>query len=69
MPKASQALKRYGHKLVIANELNTRKNRVILVSEKDHEEIIIKNDENVEIESIIVNRVIERHNKYIVDNA
>lgn len=54
---------------MIANELNTRKNRVILVSEKDHEEIIVKNDENVEIESIIVNRVIERHNKYIVENA
>jgi hypothetical protein len=50
---------------VIANELNTRKNKVTLVSENDHEFISVKNEDNLEIEKLIVEKVIERHNEYI----
>jgi phosphopantothenate-cysteine ligase len=65
LEKARQALNKYGHKLVIANELNTRKNKVTLVSENDHELIAVKNEDNIEIEKLIVEKVIERHNEYI----
>jgi len=65
LEKARQALNKYGHKLVIANELHTRKNKVTLVSENDHEFISVKNEDNLEIEKLIVKKVIERHNEYI----
>jgi phosphopantothenate-cysteine ligase len=65
LEKARQALNKYGHKLVIANELNTRKNKVTLVSENDHEFVSVKNEDNLEIEKLIVEKVIERHNEYI----
>ena len=61
--KARKALNRYGHKLVIANELNTRKNKVILVSDNDNQEITVSN--NDEIEKLIVEEVIQRHDNYI----
>ncbi len=50
---------------MIANELNTRKNKVTLVSENDHEFVSVKNEDNLEIEKLIVEKVIERHNEYI----
>ncbi|KAI2810037.1 hypothetical protein RDWZM_002880 [Blomia tropicalis] len=68
--KARNALKRYGHKLVIANELNTRKHKVTLVTEIDSESIQInsQNDE-IEIEQLIVANVVERHNQFIHDQS
>lgn len=64
LEKAHRALERYGHKLVIANELKTRKHRVILVSADDHEEVTVK-DDSIDIESLIVKKVISRHDEYI----
>lgn len=63
-------MKRYGHKLVIANELNTRKHKVTLVTEIDSESIQInsQNDE-IEIEQLIVANVVERHNQFIHDQS
>ncbi|KAM3723561.1 Phosphopantothenate--cysteine ligase [Dirofilaria immitis] len=43
--KARQALQNYGHQLVIGNILNTRKERVIFVSNEDKEETIYLSDE------------------------
>lgn len=65
LEKARQALNRFGHKLVIANELNSRKNKVTLVSANDHEVIALKNEDNLEIEKIIVEKVIERHKEFM----
>ncbi|XP_054162286.1 uncharacterized protein LOC128960239 [Oppia nitens] len=65
LEKARTALNKYGHKLVIANELNTRKYKVTLVSNNDHKMITISNEDNIEIEELIVKEVIERHNTFI----
>ncbi len=60
--KSRYSLERYGHELVIGNLLQTRKKQVIFVT-TEKEEIIKLNDEqlknNVDIESIIIPKVIE----------
>ena len=55
---------------MIANELNTRKHKVTLVTEIDSESIQInsQNDE-IEIEQLIVANVVERHNQFIHDQS
>lgn len=68
LEKARNALNSYGHKLVIANELNTRKNKVTLVSANDHELVTVSNEDDIEIEKLIVEKVIERHKKFINDS-
>ncbi|OTF71933.1 phosphopantothenate-cysteine ligase-like protein [Euroglyphus maynei] len=66
LEKAREALNRYGHKLVIANELNTRKWKVILVTADESELIEIDpNSNQFEIEQLIVTNVIQRHEKFI----
>ena len=66
LQKARQALKKYGHKLVIANELNTRKDKVTLVTETDFEVIQINShSDEIEIEQLIVANVVERHSDFI----
>ncbi|KAH7638678.1 phosphopantothenate-cysteine ligase-like protein [Dermatophagoides farinae] len=66
LEKAREALNRYGHKLVIANELNTRKWKVILVTADESEDIEIDpNSNQLEIEQLIVANVIRRHEKFI----
>nr|XP_027206335.1 uncharacterized protein C4B3.18-like [Dermatophagoides pteronyssinus] len=67
LEKAREALNRYGHKLVIANELNTRKWKVILVTANESELINIdRNSDNpIEIEKLIVTNVVQRHEKFI----
>jgi phosphopantothenate---cysteine ligase (ATP) len=100
IPKARGALERYGHQLVIGNELHTRKYKVVFVerrkeistsaaesntsalsntlatqgtamehsgSEERYQEewIRIGEDEDVEIESLIVEQLIERHKRWI----
>ncbi|UXI17766.1 hypothetical protein NH340_JMT03709 [Sarcoptes scabiei] len=80
MAKAKKALSRYGHRLVIANELNTRKWKVILVGENDSEVIEINsnitntgtsasNQSSIEIEKLIVSNVIRRHDDFIRQSA
>ncbi|CAI5444805.1 unnamed protein product [Caenorhabditis angaria] len=68
LPKAKCALAKYGHQLVIANMLSTRKHRVVFVqqNQENGEEITIgPSEENIEIEEKIIERVEELHNDFI----
>lgn len=61
-------MKRYGHKLVIANELNTRKHKVTLVTENESEDILVGSNDEIEIEKLIVDNVVQRHDQFIRNN-
>lgn len=67
--KAKTALDRYQHQLVIGNLLQTRKKEVVIVAPNDQNHWIKLTDdevkENMEIESLIVPRVAEYHEKWI----
>lgn len=63
--KAQHALRKYGHRLVIANLLSTRKQRVLLVEESQQEEITISDADELEIESKIVENVVMKHADFI----
>uniref|UniRef100_A0A915PW98 DNA/pantothenate metabolism flavoprotein C-terminal domain-containing protein n=1 Tax=Setaria digitata TaxID=48799 RepID=A0A915PW98_9BILA len=69
--KARQALENYGHQLVIGNILNTRKERVIFVNNKNKEEVIWLTNEQksggVEIEQRIVEKLVEMHDKLLLN--
>ena len=82
IPKSRVALERYGHQVVIGNELHTRKYQVVFVEPRDmnisssrtgtntderfkEEWIKIQEDDNVEIEKLIVERLIARHTAWI----
>lgn len=65
LAKARQALRKYGHSLVIANQLHTRKYKVILVEEEQHEDVTVREDEGVEIELRIVEKVLQKHEKFL----
>lgn len=67
--KAQSALEKYQHQLVIGNLLQTRKHEVVFVKPQD-ESFWIKLSpeqvtENLEIESMIIPKVIEEHSKWI----
>lgn len=64
LQKARKALNNYGHKLVIANILQSRKYRVVLVEEFEDEEVCVREEDGIEIESVIVTKVVEKHNKF-----
>ncbi|VDO39003.1 unnamed protein product [Brugia timori] len=67
--KARQALRNYGHQLVIGNTLDTRKERVIFVNNGNKEETISLSEEQkaagVEIEQPIVDKLVEMHDKLL----
>lgn len=65
--KSRRALDCYGHKLVIANELVTRTERVLLVDQTQAKEISLKNQNPPikEIETAIINELMERHNAFL----
>ena len=66
--KARESLKKYNHHLVIANILNTRKNKVTVVTMYSYYDITVTKDEiskGVEIESKIVPDVVNKHEEYI----
>ncbi|KAG0338079.1 hypothetical protein BG000_004587 [Podila horticola] len=67
--KSRQALKRYGHQIVIGNILTTRKRVVRMVTLEDVTEIRLTQDEDevqqIEIESRIVPELIRRHTDWI----
>lgn len=60
LTKARKALVNYGHHLVIANQLHSRKYEVVIVTELEEKKITVKEDD-VEIESHIVDEVVKRH--------
>lgn len=67
--KSRESLVKYNHKLVIANILQTRKNRVVMVSPAASQEIILTKDQahgGLEIEEPIVSEVTRRHQDYQV---
>nr|CAD7429899.1 unnamed protein product [Timema monikensis] len=66
--KARGALTKYKHKLVIANILQTRKNKVVMVTTDSHYEIVVTQEETnsaVEIESKIVADLKQKHDHFI----
>ncbi|VDK20762.1 unnamed protein product [Anisakis simplex] len=66
--KARNALQKYGHRLVIGNILNTRKERVVFVDSDQNEEIRLNDEQkqnNVEIEELIVDRLVKLHQKFV----
>lgn len=68
IPKSRESLNKYKHKLVIANNLLTRKNRVVFVTPHDSYEIILTRDQQLsglEIEKPIVADIVCRHERYI----
>lgn len=68
LEKARRALATYKHKLVIGNELHSRKHRVILVTNEDYEVINLTPQQmaaGVEIEQIIVEKLLWRHMEHI----
>lgn len=67
--KSRQALRRYGHQIVIGNILTTRKRVVKMISAEDEQEIRLTKEEDevdhIEIESRIVPALIELHTEWI----
>lgn len=63
--KAQQSLEKYGHDLVVANVLNTRRTHLWLVSPQENPiEEIISTEADVEIEAELVKRIINRHTQF-----
>lgn len=65
--KSRESLVKYNHRLVIANILQTRKNRVVLVSPTASHEILLSKDQahsGLEIEEPIVSEVVRRHEEF-----
>lgn len=68
LSKCRQALQRYGHQLVIGNLLQTRKNEVTFVTDDSVVPVRLTQeqaDNGVEIESVFIPKVIQRHSDYI----
>ena len=66
--KARKALETYGHRLVVANLLQTRKTEVVVVSEDSEEKLELTRGEigaGVEIEEKIVAAVALRHDEFL----
>ncbi|KAG9319346.1 hypothetical protein KVV02_001762 [Mortierella alpina] len=67
--KSRQALKRYGHQIVIGNILTTRKRVVKVITADEESEIRLTQEEeevqHIEIESRIVPELIRRHAEWI----
>ncbi|XP_006354047.1 phosphopantothenate--cysteine ligase 2-like [Solanum tuberosum] len=66
LAKANMALKKYKMHMVIANELSTRKEEVIVVTEQ--EKVTVRRDctrAGAEVESPLVELVVDRHSTYI----
>lgn len=64
VPKARLALDKYKHRMVVANLLQNRRHRVILVSPESTQEIVLTREEvhaGVDIESAIVAEIVRLH--------
>lgn len=66
--KSRKALDCYGHRLVIANELKTRTERVLLIDKSHVREISLKDQipAEKEIETAIVDDLVQRHNTFLM---
>lgn len=66
--KCHKALDRYGHELVIGNLLQTRKHEVWFVYHGGEDHITLDGQEDEEIESVFLPRVIKLHTDFINAN-
>ena len=69
MGKATQALEKYQHQIVIGNILHTRKTEVCMVTAEDQNWIRLSKEEiasGVEIESKIVQYLMDVHSKFMM---
>jgi phosphopantothenate-cysteine ligase len=72
VPKSRAALKRYGHQLVIGNNLVRRKFEVVFVEPKgdDYEETWLRvENEAEEIEKRIVDELVVRHERWLQEGS
>ncbi len=68
IPKAREALRRYGHQLVIGNIMERRASELVLVTEEGEDWIRISKEERekgVEIEERLVEKVVKIHSSWI----
>ncbi|KAI8889961.1 DFP-domain-containing protein, partial [Backusella circina FSU 941] len=68
VPKARQALNRYGHQVVIGNMLNTRKQTVTFITQNTEKVLSLTTEElksEVEIESMIIPELARIHEHWI----
>jgi len=65
LPKAKKALERYNHNMVIANLLTTRKEQVTVVERGGCITEINNPDADKEIEELIVNHIVRKHDEFI----
>ncbi|GAA5811582.1 hypothetical protein MFLAVUS_005021 [Mucor flavus] len=68
VPKARQALTRYGHQVVIGNMLKTRKQTVTLITQHSEKVLALTKeqmDHDVEIESLIIPQLVQIHQHWI----
>ncbi|KAI8062741.1 DNA/pantothenate metabolism flavoprotein [Gongronella butleri] len=72
VPKARQALKSYGHQVVVANMLHTRKQTVTVITTSSEHVVVMSPQElaqHVEIESRIIPQLIHIHDGWIDSDA
>lgn len=70
--KSRESLHKYNHKLVIANMLQTRKQRVVFVTPTTSYEVILTREQQLsglEIEEPIVADVVRKHEEFITSSA
>ena len=68
LPKSLSSLKKYGHQLVIGNVLDTRKYQVKFITENSCIDLSVTpqdSNQGLEIESLIVQRLIRIHDQWI----
>ncbi|KAI8362790.1 DNA/pantothenate metabolism flavoprotein [Blakeslea trispora] len=68
VPKARQALTRYGHQVVIGNMLKTRKQTVTLITQNNQSVLSLSKeemDQDLEIESKIIPELVRIHQNWI----
>lgn len=68
MPKARQALEKYGHQIVVGNMLTTRKKTVTFITEESERIVSLSQEEldnDVEIESKIIAELLKYHRAWI----
>jgi len=70
IPKARGALERYGHQVVIGNDLHRRKQEVVFVTPAHEDWVRLPPDAgDMEIEQLIVDRLIEMHSAHIASSG
>lgn len=60
VPKSRASLERYGHQIVVGNLLSTRKRHILFVTHDSQHRIDLENDD-IEIESLIVDKLSDDH--------